>query len=751
MTINRYDDIHLCMKKERSSKATIRREERHMQKIINGLICSIILLWLPVQSSATILEEQTVIVEVKGDPHERATEIERMDPHIEIITTYDTLLRGVALKGKRISIQKIRSMDFVQALHPVATYEAVTIQESMGAHVVLPSDVHSSSFTGAGVKVGVVDTGIDYTHPDLQANVGGGYDVVDFDDDPMETPEDSGFGTVHGTHVAGIIAADGELKGVAPDAEVYAYRALGPGGYGSSVRVIAAMEEAVKDGVDILNLSLGNTINGPDFPTSIAVNKAEELGIMTVIANGNAGPKEWTIGSPATASNTFSVGALDEAHTVASLYEPQSNVVISIIEMIGSAQWELTTDYPLVEMTSPLDDWRGSIVLAKRDDESFTEKAVKAEEAGAVALLIYDDESDDLLYGALQEMDDPMTIPVASITRIEAHNLMSLSYPIYLQTTYIDVPERVATFSSRGPVTMDWTIKPDILAPGARILSTVPGGYEVLQGTSMAAPHVAGGLALLKEAHPTWTNNQIIAALETTANRLEHPDGSPFLPIEQGMGVMNIDEAIQAETLLHDAKLSFGKVHGVKDQKTAFLTVENLSKEDKSFSFSMPHKTRGIQWTLPVRFIVEGKSRKEVPITIDVTQLADEGMHQGWLTLHQEEQSFELPYLFIAEKADQPKVMGFEFHIDPFEKSTYTYQVYVTEETDAFVVDLYDPESLIYAGTLLDLKKIETGLQEGTMRKKEVPFEGNYLAVITAYLASGEIDRQVIEMNMGVE
>src|SRR5699024_6464680 len=105
--------------------------------------------------------------------------------------------------------------------------------------------------------------------------------------DPMETQKTEGIPTLHGTHVAGIISANGELKGVAPDADVYAYRALGPGGRGTSVQVIAALEKAVKDGMDVINLSLGNNVNGPDYPTSMAVNRAVELGASVVTANGN--------------------------------------------------------------------------------------------------------------------------------------------------------------------------------------------------------------------------------------------------------------------------------------------------------------------------------------------------------------------------------------------------------------------------------------------------------------------------------
>ncbi|MDI4707135.1 S8 family serine peptidase, partial [Pseudoalteromonas shioyasakiensis] len=190
----------------------------------------------------------------------------------------------------------MESLEFIRAIHTVQTYEALpyfkanqTLRQSYEGlkekkSDVIPSDLNDTEYTGKGVKVGVVDTGIDYNHPDLSNNYKAGYDLVDLDDDPMETLKEEGIPTIHGSHVAGIIAADGDLKGVAPDAEIYSYRALGPGGAGTSVQVLAAMEQAVKDDVDVLNLSLGNSVNGPDYPTSVAVNRAVELGVPVVIA-----------------------------------------------------------------------------------------------------------------------------------------------------------------------------------------------------------------------------------------------------------------------------------------------------------------------------------------------------------------------------------------------------------------------------------------------------------------------------------
>src|SRR5699024_9022591 len=143
-----------------------------------------------------------------------------------------------------------------------------------------PDELNTTTYTGKDVKVGVIDTGVDDSHPDLKKNVKGGFDLVDLDDEPQETPVEEGPPTMHGTHVASIIAADGDLTGVAPDSDLYAFRALGPGGEGTSIQVIAAMEEAIEAGVDVINLSLGNTVNGPDYP--IRIRAAE------TIAQGNS-------------------------------------------------------------------------------------------------------------------------------------------------------------------------------------------------------------------------------------------------------------------------------------------------------------------------------------------------------------------------------------------------------------------------------------------------------------------------------
>src|SRR5699024_3623971 len=130
--------------------------------------------------------------------------------------------------------------------------------------------------------------------------------------------------------------------------DLYAYRALGPGGAGTSVQVIAAMEEAVKDGVDVMNLSLGNTVNGPDYPTSKAVNEAARQGVAVIVANGNTGPENWTVGAPATAMDAMSVGAYQGKQEQLFLKEPKSNKEVKLTPVQTGVPWNLERDDEVV-------------------------------------------------------------------------------------------------------------------------------------------------------------------------------------------------------------------------------------------------------------------------------------------------------------------------------------------------------------------------------------------------------------------
>ncbi|MCG3417934.1 S8 family serine peptidase [Oceanobacillus jordanicus] len=709
-------------------------------------IISIIVLLLPYPQTIVAEKDdtQSLIIEVTGDPQVHKEYIEAHHPYVEVVASYEMLFKGLAIRGTPTRLAKMEALPFVKAIHSVQQYQSDKTKKSSLKADALPKDAvypevfNNTRYTGKGIKVGVIDTGIDYNHPDLQANFVKGYDLVDLDDDPMETQANQGIPTLHGTHVAGIIAADGELKGVAPDAEIYAYRALGPGGSGTSVQVIAAMEQAVKDGVDVMNLSLGNNVNGPDYPTSLAVNRAAALGVAVVIANGNNGPADWTVGSPATASKAISVGATSPAKQNPYLYARWEDREIGLTSMVGSVPWNLDTFYKIAVEGEELSR---KIVVLQRGEIPFYDMAKQAEKDGAIAVLIANSE-EGTFQGSIDKADAPITIPVASISKEDGQWLQQMAEEstLQLETQYKELPASVADFSSRGPVTINWDIKPDVLAPGTNIMSSVPGGYQALQGTSMAAPHVAGAIALMKEAHPDWSNDQIIGALKTTAWKMQQDDKA-VAPIMQGSGVMDPDAAINATTIINDPALAYGKFTTYREEKSKQLFITNQSDETKSYTFTIPKKQGGIQWSLPQRFVLKPGEEKAVPVQLAITsKQLEEGVHQGWLTVDEGDNRYLLPYLFINQTADNPKAMGFEFALQPFSEEGYIYKLYLAENAESAKVDLYDPDSLMFERTLLELDEVKTGENEGQLTKKQLGAPGEYMALITVRLDDGSTE-----------
>lgn len=451
-------------------------------------------------------------------------------PDLEIRYIYEHAINGFSVKGSVASLTKLAKSNKVDIVSPVTIYTAENEGNIrlIGGEVVRGIfDQSHNRLTGKGVTVGVIDTGIDYTHPDLTRNYKGGHDLVDEDQDPMETKSQDGSSTLHGTHVAGIIAANGRMYGVAPEAEVIAYRALGPGGSGTTEQVIAAIDQAIKDRVDILNLSLGNNINGPDLPISLALNKAVDEGIVAVTSSGNSGPNMWTVGSPGTASKAISVGASTPPLKIPYLTMDGLDGKIRLEPMQGSIYWNLDRSFQMVfgglGKADELKYAKGKIALVQRGEITFMEKANNALQAGAVAVIIYNNTNG----GFIGNMEAEVEIPVATISKKDGTKLKKLveKKESYAKTTIVEESDLLADFSSRGPVTSTWEIKPDIVAPGVAIKSTIPGGYLALQGTSMAAPHVAGACALIKQAHPEWGPNQIKSALMNTAKPIFNEKG----------------------------------------------------------------------------------------------------------------------------------------------------------------------------------------------------------------------------------
>ncbi|WP_279326051.1 S8 family serine peptidase [Bacillus sp. FJAT-47783] len=713
-----------------------------------------IIIFYPLQTYATIQyptipalpeedqeERIAMIIVVNDQPLSKVKRrIRQSYPSVLIRHQFQTAFTGFSVEGKRGDLEKLMKESYISHASPVATYET-HIEESVpfigGEQIRGYFNERNERLTGKGVTVAIVDTGIDYTHPDLRHSFKGGYDFVDIDTDPMETKANELGATIHGTHVAGIIAADGKLKGMAPDASIIMYRALGPNGMGTSEQVIAAIEKAIEDKVDVLNLSLGNDVNGPDWPTSLALNKAVEKGIIAVVSSGNSGPKPWTVGSPGTASKAISVGASTPPIKVPYLSLSGYRKQIKLLPLYGAKEWDLTGSEDIIyaklgEEEDFPNDVQGKVVLLKRGKLSFTEKVQNSINRGAKAVLIYNDVKGRFI----GHLEKEFSIPVASISKEDGewlrHNLKNQTW---LKTVYKKEVDTLADFSSRGPVTTSWDIKPDVVAPGVAIDSTIPSGYLALQGTSMAAPHVAGACALIKQVRPNWTPEQVKASLMNSAKPLKSKEGNLLPAYEQGAGRIDVVKAIQTEALVYPASITFGqlKSSGARVQKQVTLTLDNQSNYPKKFIFLQPDHREGIQWKLPKTIVIRANEQKQVTVTADITpSLFHQGVYDGSLYVQADDQQIRIPYLFVTDEPDYPRLMGFEFGLADI-ANTFHYELYLPGGADEFGIALYDPDTLRFIGFLDWERNVKRGLRSIDIKKEKLHLpEGLYKAIIFA-------------------
>ncbi|MEF2967883.1 S8 family serine peptidase [Paenibacillus sp. M1] len=686
---------------------------------------------------------------------------------------YNTVLNGFEVTIPADQIPELAAIPGIKSIQENSTWYPVPIETTS----IDSSDINyeinpirqigadaawAEKLTGKGLKVGVIDTGVDYYHPDIKDAYKGGYDSFYQDNDPYEepslTPEEdeygTGFaGTSHGTHVAGTIvgrAANTESeivqKGVAYEADLYAYKVLGRNpdnpdkASGSSAQVIDGIERAVKDGMDVINLSLGSdTEKDVNSPDAIAINNAVLSGVVAVIANGNAGPGYYTLGSPATSQLAIAVGAVDsDSLHYSGSFEPEFVDASSVTTATYATYdfnvmgWEtLNDDFTNIFGTDPQEvvyaglggpsdydglDVDGKIVLVSRGNYAFVDKVAVAKANGAKAILIFNGRANgteaDLSEDIPSAYDGHINVSLGdSFTFIPALDLKGtdgralaralLDNPeLKLQISFDSEYDReevdgdlLASFSSWGPnADPDLSIKPDIMAPGYNVISSVPAygkvkedasyekAYERSSGTSMAAPHIAGLALLLKQQHPKWTPADIRAALANTADVLSDENGEPYDVYQQGAGRANVAEAIETPALLqavepiqilnpnyklinvtnYNSSASFGVLPaGSKSTKT--LQLKNTSKRTVNYKAEVEwHGDHaGVDARLKNTSISAkaGKTSK-FDLTLNVGKGAEGGFYEGQVNLTSPGYP-ELHLPFVVYVGDELPVNGF--------------------------------------------------------------------------------------------
>ncbi|KAF4119399.1 Serine protease, subtilisin family, partial [Geosmithia morbida] len=509
--------------------------------------------------------------------------------------------------------------------------------DTYSPHVMTQIDkLHGQGITGKGIKIAVVDTGIDYTHPalggcfgegclvsfgtDLVGDAYNGYNEHYPDDDPMDCDG-------HGTHVAGIIAAQENsygFKGAAPDANLGIYKVFGCEGNVANDVLIAAFNQAYEDGADIITSSIGGPSGWSDEAWSKAVSAIVDKGVPCTISAGNDGDAGLFFASTAANGiNVASIASYDNILTPTFLYISEASVDGGDAEEFGYAPASL---YAWDGVSLPLwapefdtsianggcdaypddtPDLSGSIVLVRRGTCTFVQKAQNAVAHGAKYLIVYNN-----VAGA-SEMDlstasgieaGAMVTPDIGVKWINllkdgSEIVLNMTGPDNAESTVTSPPNNVtggalSTYTTWGPT---WDLKevnPSFGSPGGDILSTYPvdkGGFAVLSGTSMACPLVAGAFALFAEARGTLEPEVVRNAFSAEAKAQLFNDGTSFYsfmaPVpQQGSGIIQAYDAVHTKTSVVPGSLSFGITSDLTESLN--FTLSNDGDEDITYSIS---------------------------------------------------------------------------------------------------------------------------------------------------------------------
>ncbi|MGD8341290.1 MAG: S8 family serine peptidase, partial [Gammaproteobacteria bacterium] len=419
----------------------------------------------------------------------------------------------------------------------------------------------------------------------------------------------------HGTHIATIVGGNsvtaslfgtriGEISGVAPRARIAVYKAcwLEPGetrATCSNSDLARAIDDAVADGVDIINYSIGSSETDLTAPDDIALLNAVDAGVLSVVAAGNDGPANFTIGSPGSAPWVLTVGASTQTgtryeqaveitapETLAGLVPMQEGGFTPQLADTGPVEGDLVladdgqdvlgeggagSFFDACEPLTNSNDLAGAIALIERGGCTFQAKLERVEAAGAVAGLIYTLTGEPIV---MNGDSGSVGIPAVMIGPADGSDLadayLAGEAPAALleHGLLVDLREtgnQMASFSSRGPALSESDfVKPDLTAPGVNILAgstpDIANGrrgeyFQYLSGTSMAVPMVSGIAALLKEAEPEWSPAALKSALMTTAYDDVVTEDGEFLanPFDMGAGHVSGNEAL-SPGLVYEAR-----------------------------------------------------------------------------------------------------------------------------------------------------------------------------------------------------
>ena len=627
-------------------------------------------------------------------------------PKARITGSWDISLNAVGVKLNGTSLETLKKAPQVKRAEYQGLYRPTT--EDIDLNLVDAPEawalVGGAAHAGEGVKVGIIDTGIDVNH-DCFDDTGypahsqlGNHNYTNnkvivarvFNNKGNQ----NGFGAEaiqdHGSHVAGTVACnyqtpatvDGaaiayDPSGVAPRALLGSYNVF-PGDVedARSEDILNALDAAYADGMDVVNMSLGGNAHGVQDLLTIAVDDLDLANMVVAMSAGNSGDGDadahpplaaghYTVGSPGSAARGLTAGASSVGHNVISgilvgstLYATDRGEFAYPTTDLTAATMEAPTG-PAVALVDNHKDGclpytagaaTGKIVLVARGNCDFSVKVNNAQLAGAVGVVIVN--RDPAPIPMADNPDLHNTIPAVMVGKADGlalyanvPNPITITAPFYVSqldpATDQWAPESnvQADFSSQGPTDVDYRVKPDLMAPGVNVLSSVVGNkWAFFQGTSMASPHLAGAAAVVRGAHPDWSAEQVRSAIVNSAKQgqvTSFVDGSVVTDVNiTGAGLLDVDAAVSAVVALGPVSTSFGAVpSGSGSTKTASVMVTNLTGSPNVFSLSVNGTTgSGVSFTLSTSSVNLGAGASTtVTVTMTAAKTASAGDHQAML------------------------------------------------------------------------------------------------------------------------
>jgi subtilisin family serine protease len=636
-------------------------------------------------------------------------------PRAKVTGEYDISLNAVAVQLNGTPLATIAAAPMVQSAEYNALYHP-TLSESY--KIINASDAWTAAggraTAGAGIKIGDIDSGIDETHPFFDPtgfSYPPGFPKCDAADSASHHEnQDCNYVSEkvivakvfynkahnqgldaqaiqdHGTHTAGIAAGvtgktavvNGvnidDMSGIAPGAWLGNYNVF-PGGVlnARSEDILNAVDAAIEDGMDVLNLSLGGAYHGNNDLLAIGLDNAVDAGVVVAVAAGNSGPGQGTLESPGRARKIITVGGSTNQHFVGQPFTYPAGGGTTVGAAVGDFDPLPADTFDLFDTHSngcaSVDPGAsGKLAIIDRGTCTFSQKVANAKAAGAVAVLIINNVAGDpIAMARTAGFDDD--IPAVMISKTDGAALRAANPPdasaVATFQEFITPANADIAYgsSSQGPTLVDFAVKPDVASVAVNVLSSITcvdkptgcpsdgSGWAFFTGTSMATPHIAGGAAVLLQLHPNWSPAQIKSALVNRADLVvkdavtgTHDVG----PTLQGAGREDLSAAADATTWMDPVSASFGRVtHG--HSNSVNITLHNPTGTNQTFAVSKRKFTPSTFGdTVPLIWnagtITTGDDRITVPAsvmvpangstTLTVTVTAPQGTTvQGWVDL----------------------------------------------------------------------------------------------------------------------